>query len=721
MNRLVLHLKNLFWKLVVPCLAVFLVLGAAGVFSLSDPHTPIHYYSDGLHILALIKHIIENGSYYSFNARLGAPFGTSFHDFPLADALHTFVISILAFFLKGDAVQVQWYFYYLHFFTIALTASWSLSRLGLAYPLALSGSLLYSFSTYHFGRGPGHLYLSAYFMVPLIIWLSAQIFFLKPASLSELKTTKFSDSLLGIFIALATGLTGVYYAFFGLFSMMVSGIAGAIHRKSWRPISVALIVVGITMSALVINLSPAIYYRIIHGSNPAAALRVPQQSEIYGLKIIQMLLPTLDHPLPAFNQFAQMYRAQGFPQVNENWTSSLGLIGASGFLVLMAMVLFFCRIKRLPILQFLATLNLAYLLLATVGGFGTVFCYLIHPQIRCFNRISVFISFVSILGAYLLVQEGLRRISGKRTVKALTVTVALLLTVFGLWDQGFRRSALNGDAWKLNFLSDRNFITKIEGILPRGASVYQMPYHDFPEGGNINSMIDYEQFKGFFHSNNLKWSYGAIKGRKEATLLREVYQMPLDKQIAYIEALGFQGILVNRRGYADSAKELEKELTTKLGASPLVSDDGHLSFFVLKGRLDDSLGARPVPILLLGNGFYSWEKNTSGLKWAWSSGNAEMLVYNLDSKPLTCSLQFDVTALSSRSLHICINEHPNANIHVLPLQKKHVDSKVVLQKGFNRVLFGTDVPPRRPDNGDPRLLAFAVHDPQLECWDVGRK
>ena len=48
-------------------------------------------------------------------------------------------------------------------------------------------------------------------------------------------------------------------------------------------------------------------------------------------------------------------------------------------------------------------------------------------------------------------------------------------------------------------------------------------------------------------------------------------------------AAGYAGIYIDRFGYEDNAESLERELTTAVGESPLVSPNGRLSFFELPG------------------------------------------------------------------------------------------------------------------------------------------
>ena len=46
-----------------------------------------------------------------------------------------------------------------------------------------------------------------------------------------------------------------------------------------------------------------------------------------------------------------------------------------------------------------------------------------------------------------------------------------------------------------------------------GAMVFQLPYRRFPETQPLARMADYDLMRGYLHSDDLRWSYGFMKGR----------------------------------------------------------------------------------------------------------------------------------------------------------------------------------------------------------------
>ena len=132
------------------------------------------------------------------------------------------------------------------------------------------------------------------------------------------------------------------------------------------------------------------------------------------------------------------------------------------------------------------------------------------------------------------------------------------------------------------FISDRDFVQQVERLLPRGAMVYQFPYHKFPESGHIGHMFEYQLFTGFLHSKELRWSYGGMKGRPGDGWHQDVAALPLPERISRLREAGFAGIYVDCRAYdADAWKDFASQMGTLLGEEPLMSKNGNLAFWRL--------------------------------------------------------------------------------------------------------------------------------------------
>jgi phosphoglycerol transferase len=94
-------------------------------------------------------------------------------------------------------------------------------------------------------------------------------------------------------------------------------------------------------------------------------------------------------------------------------------------------------------------------------------------------------------------------------------------------------------------------------------------------------MADYDPLRGYLHSTNLRWSYGAIGGRHTDAWLRDLESRPIEDIAEGAAAAGFSGIYLDRAGYSDRAAELESRLRALLARQPIVSTDGRYAFYEL--------------------------------------------------------------------------------------------------------------------------------------------
>jgi phosphoglycerol transferase len=184
-----------------------------------------------------------------------------------------------------------------------------------------------------------------------------------------------------------------------------------------------------------------------------------------------------------------------------------------------------------------------------------------------------FIGFVAV-GAWL---SGWWRERSTRVAWAL----AGLLVLVGAFDQS--AEVLDAAAWdrQASWESDSEFVGRIEALLPDGAMVFQVPYVPFPGHPDVERMRDYDLFKGYLHSTDLRWSYGAMRGRvpewQPPLLARDAADV-----IAGLVAVGFEGLYIDRFAYADSGAALESSFGEYLGQEPIVSNDERLAFFDLR-------------------------------------------------------------------------------------------------------------------------------------------
>lgn len=472
--------------------------------------------------------------------------------------------------------------YLFTFPTVLLSALYAFRRLRIGYPAALLGSFLYTFLPYHFMRGESHLYLAAYYLVPWMAQLIFQIGSDEPPFLEQGRKPwpglawRRAGTLGTVVICLLAGSSEAYYAFFDCFLLLMVGAATSIALRRPAPLLSALMSTGLIATTAVLCLLPHVLYG--HG-NPIA--RMPGDAEIYALKMSQLLLPVSGHRLPYLAALKHNY-AQAAPLINENDAATLGLVGAFGFVLLLAWVAFRlmgARVKwlqkedqRLINVASLATLGCT--LLATLGGFGSLFAFLVSPQIRSYNRLSIYIAFFALFAVVLLID---RAIGARLTRQSQTLIYALgvaLLMAVGLYDQTTLGFIPDYPTIRATFLSDRQFVRAIEKKVPKGAMILQLPYMTFPEANR------YDLAKGYLHSRTLRWSYGAIINGRSDLWQRTLQDQP--EPLRRVVEAGFSGIYVDRSLLPNNGANMEEALSATLGEAPLVSPDSRLSFFSLE-------------------------------------------------------------------------------------------------------------------------------------------
>ncbi|HVX64227.1 MAG TPA: hypothetical protein VHC19_26630 [Pirellulales bacterium] len=544
----------------------------------ADLSIPMRHFWDALLTQMWVKGVFENG-WYLHNPNLGAPTGMDMHDFPMADSLHFFLLKLLC--LASPNYAVAFNLYYLLGFPLATVSMlFVLRRFSVSYPAALTTSLLFAFLPYHFVRGQQHLFLASYYVVPLSTMVALWLYLGRIGGAEERSDSR-GRWIGSLAIAVLQSCAGVYYAAFACFLLLVAGLAAALDTRRFKPLAVAALLFGVTTAGVLANLSPSLLYWREHGRNRSVARRDALEADIHGLKIGQLLLPDSQHRIGRFARVRKKY--DSWPLADgEKIGATLGVVGGVGFLVLIGALL--RRREEGPqpsVLSGLAVMNIFSVLLATIGGFGSLFNFLIFAQIRCYNRISIYIAMFSLFAVALLLDRFAAGWLGAGRRKWQLATLLAALLAVGVVDEAGRGRVPDYAGLKADFENDAEFVRRIEAAVPTGAMIFQLPYFPFPEAPHIVELGDYEEFRPYFHSRSLRWSYGAMKGRDDDKWQSEVSERPRAEFVQAIAERGFAGIYIDRLGYADRAVALEAELTDILGRPPLVSGNIRMSFFPL--------------------------------------------------------------------------------------------------------------------------------------------
>ena len=573
---------------------------------------PFEYWGDALATGAHVKTTLETG-WYEHQALLGAPWGQAYNDFPQADNLHLVVVKILGLFTDQWPVALNVYFI-LGFPLAALAAVWFFRTLGVSRLLTMALSIAFSIAPYHFMRGEGHLWLGSYYGIPLgfgllYLLLARQPLWGRGRASNGLMAWLLSPTSRTIVFVSILAMSGSYYGVFFIVVLFFTGIAVLIRDRQWRRFWGAVGAGIVCILVMLANMLPDLIYTWLNGPNPGSLQRSAPESEIYALKLTQLLMPWPDHRIGFLKEVRALYD-QKYPLLSEN--PALGALGALGLtlaFLLIAYLAFGWRdmAKRSETTQrvvqrigWLSGLIFVAFLFSTVGGLSTVISF-VTDALRGWNRMSIVILILclGVVGIFLdaMVRLIVHRFSWRvapQAVMAALLSVLIVLVAYIDQTPADMRAARTAAASA--FDADQKWISTIRAALPqRHPVVLQLPYIPFPESSSVTGVLGSEELIPYLQSSDIAWSGGGIKGRPKTDYPLALQQYkPADVALLAATA-GFNGILLDRNAMPDHSKPLEEGLTATLGAKPLVSASGRYVFFTLdelSRRIGSEVGPR---------------------------------------------------------------------------------------------------------------------------------
>ena len=689
-------------------LALMALVGAMviGYFGLlhSGISVPIIYAGDGMMHGIEIKSILDTGWYY-FNGNIGAPFGTYLADFPRVEMFHFVQIKLLGY-LFTDYGRVLNVFYFSGFLLTALSSYWVMRRLGFGIGFALAGTILFCFTPYHLARIE-HLFLASYFVVPLAIFLALQLSSDNPPFYTK---GKFDiRDYRTLFLTLLIGSAGLYYSFYGVVLILIAALSAALNQRSLCSLKSGTVLSVVITVVLLINVAPSIYYKTVKGGNPTLANRQFMESELYALKLTHLLLPRENHNLESLGEISERYNQILRPR---DFSSPLGLVASAGFLLLLITLIFRVGVGENRNLRVLSELNISAFLFGTVGGLGVLFALYVTPSIRSHNRVSIFIAFLSLCGLMIMLQSLLNREGDRRKGGRWLILAPVIITMIGLYDQlpMTREFANRMSNNKVEYHQDRQFVEQIEQIVVPGGMIFQMPYIRFPEEAARWHEGSYGMARGYLHSSQLRWSYGAMKGRKSDALLQTLEEMPLVKKIEALEQHDFQGIYLDRRAYREGTGHIEAQLNKLLTMKPLESYDGNLLFYLLNKHVESERAA----YWALFSGFYRWEGSYPN-NWRWSDSSPEQQIEIVSNKISKEALVVTLSVGSFFAQTVTVTHLGGKQSYSVEPGKPSLVSLTIppSEQGYV-ITFVSDAPVRSPSAAEPRMLGFSISPPKIK-------
>ena len=527
-----------------------------------DLGVPLGFSSDTLWFLMQSKSTLDNGWWWS-NPRLGAPFAFDALAYPSNSNVDQAIVWMVGRF-DSQTIAVVTLAWAITVIASGLTAAWCLRRLGVSAASALVAGTLFALSPYALYRHIDHFSLVIYlvpFACAAAVWL---------ASGRPLREMSGRTSIVVLAGCALLGFNYVYYAFFGAFCVAAGAIVGYVARRDRRILASGVLCVTVISGCTLVNLIPS-FVSWSHNGRPLMMRdKTPAEAEMFGLKIRQLVSPVFPNAFPPFQRWVQQEAAARFPNETENWTARLGLAGTVGFLGLLALLFVPdtepWRVSRTTgLLRSSSRLTIAAVLLATVGGFGSLFSLFVSADIRAYNRICPFIEFFALLAVALAIDA----VCNTRRARLAAASVVLAI---GLADQG---QAANGLQAKYGTIEGEvggleRFVRSVERVVPDRSMVLQLPFRSYLNESDAGRMKRYDHLKPYLVSHSLRFSYPALSDdqvRWQQTMSR----LNPASLAARLAGDGFAVILVDRYGYDDNGAAITSALLRAVGDNHVIA------------------------------------------------------------------------------------------------------------------------------------------------------
>lgn len=651
---------------------------------------PTDYYVDAQETLARLKAASE-GDIVPLRPqvieRLGAPFGASWNAYPTPDkplmlalgglvhAVGLYAAANLGLLLAQVSAAVAFY----------LVLRWLRCR----WEWAAAAALLFAFTYSTVHRGLSHFSLVFTWTVPLglaAVWLVAG---------SRRLEWRRPGAWVCLGAAVCLGSANPYNLLFWLQLMGWALILQALGPRRRPNLQIGAAAVIVALVALFIVQAEGWLHVEDRDAQPLLA-RNYAGTEMYALKPVEMFIPPAYHAWDSLAFFGHRYlRWSGWR--GEAFLPYLGLVGIAGFLwLVVATVKRIVDRRALPGQALSVGWIVAY---ASIGGVTNLLALYADFQVfRAANRGAIFIT--AIVLCFLAVR--LSRATGAWPGWA-RVGAAVLVGGIGVMEQLPRReAAADHAARRTDVEGDRRFGQQIEQALPAGAMVFQLPVLGFPEVATPYQLGDYEHFRPYLATETLRFSYGAAKARSRGSWQHELGGRPMAEVVPRLERYGFAALYINRKGYADRAEGILRELAALGYVSRIEEDAGHQVVVPLR-----PVGRPSLPMsesLTLGQGWHL--RPVAGVHWAYAT--AALSYFNPHPHPIVADVSLTLAAVTPRAVEFGRRNEAGTTFTVTAEPQTVVVPGVTLAPGVNRFSLRSPEKPRRDPAAQNQLRSFGL-------------
>lgn len=558
-------------------LPVFILVGLIIIFNDVDLTYPIQvgHISDDKAYFFHSREILD-GSLNLICERAGGADGLEQFDIPNTDKFQILLIAIIGCMTQNPYLASN-LFYMCCFFLVGYTACYATRSLGIGRLGAILVGVLYAFSTFMLQRYY-HLWLCAYFMMPLAILVAVEAMIGKN-SVKSLNGKRVYYK--GLILSFLCAFSDLYYAYFScaVFSIAVlyclicdDKVERINHFK--RNISY----IAMTVAGCFICIIPNLLYWSRNPLNTDNDLyrRPIYQTDQYSLRIIQMFLPSDEHRISFLrnitdsyeDSFGNTFLKQIF--INENVSAAIGIVSVIGILIA-----FVALLKRGndELVRCLSAQIFLVMLIATAGGGGSLMSLVANIPVRSYNRMSLVIMFCALLIFVFFLEKKMAWIK-KKSVLVLIYAVILII---GFFDQ------THTVRQTVSFVNIEKFFRGIDETRTAGReqAIFVLPYQEWPNRGNHLYLI------GLTEGIGDKWSAPSPEGRNEAEWQQFVSSLETSQMMDSIKASGYTGVYFDAEVYQveygpDAADSELSDLVSVLGEPDVADQVNHLYYWTLE-------------------------------------------------------------------------------------------------------------------------------------------
>jgi hypothetical protein len=670
-------------------------------------HAPLQFHGDPLEVYARVQLASEDLSQpirgFSDLPRLAAPLGADWRAYPISDRVVFTGLGLLAkavglFLAMNLAMAAVHALNAISFYLCARFLHWR-------WEWAFATALLFSFSNYNLRWGVT-ISFSLTFAVPPLLLLCGWIARNAPPVLP--RRWLLAAGALGAWFATANP----YLSFFAAQLVALSAGLQLLRRRDPSRLKVALVFFAVLAAGFILHYLP---WLLARGEAPTLA-RNFTGSEIYALKLADLVIPPSEHHVTALANWGRAYFAQSVLR-GEFFVNYLGIFGIAGLAIIVWRTVRSVGSPRQPLPD--AALGVAWtLIFSSVGGFNTLLAFAGLDLFRASSRNSIFLLVWALwfFGAWCQ-----RRWRFGHPLLRFSLPIAV--AAVGLFDSipKLRAHAILRD--NLTTLrSYESLMLQLETSLGSGARVFQIPSPPFPEAGRVGSMNDYEQFLPFLTSDTLRFSYGAFRETPTALFLDALAEARASMLRETLERTGFSAIWIDRRGLAPQRSALPDQLRAAgLTEYPQTSLP-HIVIFLLQPAANPSPpdlfdprihrlwnpSKEASPRLSAISGWHALERNDSAV-WRWAGKTAVAGLALEDDA--TVELAFTpFSAGAPASLTVLLDGRSIWERSIDAASRDPQRIQLSLTAGAHRLEWRFAGPLKRASPGDPRQIAFGIAD-----------